>query len=71
MTTTIILYRRLLVSTLLIMLNLNKSVESQKSTQGFDAPRKFKNTLFTNQVTTVFLNSLCTSIPYKSFLCLT
>jgi len=35
--------------------------------QDLDAPDKIKNTLFTNQVTTVFLISPCTSISYTSF----
>ena len=41
---------------------LGNPVESRKSTQHLDAPDKIKNTLFTNQVTTVFLISPCTSI---------
>jgi hypothetical protein len=46
---------------------LEKSVESQKSTQDLDALDKIKNTLFTNQVITVFLISPRTSISYASF----
>jgi len=37
------------------------------TTQHLDAPDKIKNTLFTNQVTTVFLISPCTSICYAPF----
>jgi hypothetical protein len=47
--------------------NPKKSLESRKATQGIDASDKIKNTLFTNQVTTVFFISPCTSIPYASF----
>ena len=49
------------------ILNLENVVESRKSTQHLDAHGKIKNTLFTNQVTTVFLISPCTSICYASF----
>jgi hypothetical protein len=34
---------------------LKNAVESRKSTQHLEAPDKIKNTLFTNQVITVFL----------------
>ena len=50
-----------------LCLNLKNAVESRKSTQHLDAPDKTKNTLFTTQVTTVFLISSCTSICYASF----
>ena len=49
------------------VLNLEKSAKPRKSTQDLDAPGKIKNTLFTNQVTTVFLISPCTPISCASF----
>ena len=50
------------------VLNLEKSVGSQKSTQALNVPSKLKNLLITNKVITQFYNSLCTSISCMSFL---
>ena len=48
-------------------LNLKTAVGSRKSAQPLDAPRKCKNWLITQKVTTQFLNSLCTSIACTAF----
>ncbi|MCF6194646.1 MAG: cobalamin-binding protein [Kangiellaceae bacterium] len=49
-------------------MSLNKSVESQKSAQPPATPSKLIIALFTNQVTTAFLNFLCTTMDYTSVL---
>ncbi len=57
-----------IVSHLIQCFNLEAAVGSQKSTQALGAPRTIKKCLITHKVTTNFFISLCTSIPYTSFL---
>ncbi len=45
-----------------LFLNLDFSVESRKSAQVFNVPRKFEKLLITDKVITDFANSLYTSI---------
>lgn len=49
------------------MIILKTSVETRKSAQPLVAPRKPMKALFTNQVTTSFMNFLCTTRGYTSF----
>jgi len=48
--------------------NLETAVGSQKSMQALDAPRKIKKCFITHKMTTNFLISPYTPIPYASFL---
>ncbi len=50
-----------------VLLNLKTAVGSRKSAQPLDTPRKFKNWLITQKVTTPVLNFLCTSIASTAF----
>ena len=45
---------------------LDSAVESRKSAQALDAPRKLENILITNKVTTKFSIFLCTPISYTA-----
>ena len=48
-------------------MNLEKSVETRKSTQVLNMPKKAKKGLLTNMVGRFFVASLFTSIPCTSF----
>ena len=60
-------YASFLRPTAVSRFNLKTAVGSRKSAQPLDAPRKLKNRLITQKVTTQFLHFLCTSMACTAF----